>query len=199
MLKQYASYLVAYLLNNLKSFDNIERVVLYGSVAKNEATKDSDVDLFIEVKEKTKKFEKELKEVTDNFYESREASIFKAKGISNIISIKIGKLKEWKDLYKSIASTGIILYGPYEAKELPSGVEHFIIIFWDNIEKNRGSFLNKIYGFKIKGKHYAGLLEKFGGKKIGKSSIMLPVQYKKDIFSLISDHKVKAKSIEVFV
>ncbi|MEK6883548.1 MAG: hypothetical protein AABY22_28225, partial [Nanoarchaeota archaeon] len=106
--------------------------------------------------------------------------------------------KEWEDLYRSIASTGIILYGKYEAKELPSEVKHYIIIFWSKIEKNRGSFLNKLYGFKIKNKIYHGLLQKFNGKKIGKSCIMLPVQYKKEIFRLLKQHKVNAKAIEVF-
>ncbi len=198
MLKPYAIYFTAYLLNKIKKSDNIERIILFGSVARDEATKESDIDLFIEVRERTAKFEEELKEIQEEFYESREAAIFKAKGIENNFSIKVGKLTEWKDLYKSIASTGIILYAPYEAKELPSGVKHNIIIFWENIGKNRGAFLNKIYGVKIKNKHYIGLLEKFRGKKIGKSSIMIPIRYKKDIFKLLKEYKVKAKSLEVF-
>lgn len=198
MLKNYASYFVAYLLSNSKNIENMERIVLYGSAARDEAVKESDVDIFVEVRKKTAKFEKDLKEAEKKFYESREAALFKSKGIDNKFSIKIGKLQEWKELYKSIASTGIILYGPYEAKELPSGVKHFIIVFWEKVGKNRGSFLNKLYGFKIKNKHYLGLLEKCDGKKIGKSCIMLPIQYKKDIFKLIREHKVKAKVLEVF-
>lgn len=198
MLKNYASYFVAYLLSNLKDIENIERVILYGSAAREEAEKESDVDIFIEVKKKTITFEKDIKKIEKEFYQSREAALFKSKGIGNEFSIKVGRLKEWKELYKSIASTGIVLYGPYEARELPSGVKHFIIIFWEKIEKNRGSFLNKLYGFKVKNKHYAGLLTKFNGKKIGKSCIMLPIQYKKEIFKLIDKHKVKARALEVF-
>lgn len=199
MIKSYASYFVSYLLNNLKDLDNIERIILFGSVAKEEATKESDVDLFIEIKKETVKFKEEIKKIENKFYQSREALIFKTNEIENKFNIKIGLLKEWKDLYKSIASTGIILYEPYEAKELPSEVKHNIIIYWDKIEKNRGSFLNKLYGFKIKKKTYKGLIAKFNGKKIGKSSIMIPVIYKKDILKLIKEHKVSAKTIEVFV
>lgn len=198
MIKSYASYFIAYLLSNLKNVKNIERIVLYGSIAKDEATRESDVDIFIEIKENKKKFEKDIKDIEKKFYQSREAALFKSKGIDNKFNIKIGKIKEWEELYKSIASTGIILYGPYEAKELPSGVKHFIIVFWEKIGKNRGSFLNKLYGFKVKNKHYTGLLVKFNGKKIGKSCIMLPIQYKKDIFKLLEKHKVKAKVLEVF-
>lgn len=148
---------------------------------------------------KSKQFEKEIKSIEEAFYKSREASLFKVKGINNIFSIKIGILKEWKELSASIASTGIILYGPYEAKELPAGVKHMIIIYWDAIEKNRGAFLNKLYGFTVNGKTYEGLLTKYGGKKTGKSSILIPIAYKQILFDLLKEHKVSAKAIEVFV
>lgn len=198
MLKNYANYFVTYLLNNLKNINNIERIVLYGSIVRNEISKDSDVDIFIEVKKNTKKFENKIKDIENKFYQSREAALFKSKGIDNKFDIKMGKLKDWEELYKSIASTGIILYGPYEAKELPSGVKHYTIIYWEKIRKNRGSFLNKIYGFKIKNKFYQGILQKYNGKKLGKSCIMLPNEYKKEIFDLLKHHKVESKIIEVF-
>jgi len=198
MLKSYASYFVSYLLTNLKDTDNIERIVLFGSVAKNEATKDSDIDLFIEVKKHTKKFEEKIRDLERKFYESREAIIFKAKNVDNVFSIKIGKLKEWKDLQRSILSTGIILYGHYESKETPSGLKHNIVIYWDKINLNRGAFLNKIYGFNINDKHYQGLLEKYNGRRLGKSCIVIPIQYKKEIFDLLKKYKVEAKTIEMF-
>lgn len=199
MLKDYAAYFTAFLLNNLKSTQEIERIVLYGSVAKGEETKKSDIDIFVEVKKKSTQFEKDLKKIEQAFYTSREASLFKVKGIENIFSVKIGILQEWKELYPSIASTGIVLYGPYEAKELPTGVKHMIIIYWDAIGKNRGSFLNKLYGFTVNGKTYEGILTKYGGKKVGKSSILMPIAHKQLIFNLLKEHKVSAKTIEVFV
>lgn len=198
MLKKYATYFAAHLVNSTTQLENITRIVLYGSVAKGTATKESDVDIFIEVKRKTQKFENEIKKIEENFYKSREAALFKTKEIDNKLSIKIGVLTEWKELYKSIASTGITLYGPYEAKELPSGVKHNVIAFWDSIGKNRGAFLNKIYGFKIKGKAYAGFLTKSEGKKLGKSCIMIPIQQKEDLFKLLQKYEVKARTIEVF-
>ncbi len=199
MLKQYTQYFVAFLLNNVKSIQEIERIVLYGSVAKGEETKESDIDIFIEVRKKNAQFEKEIKNIEQAFYTSREASLFRVKGIENTFSIKIGILKEWKNLSASIASTGIVLYGPYEAKELPTGVKHMIIIYWDNIGKNRGSFLNKLYGFTANGKTYDGILTKYEGKKTGKSSILIPIAHKQLLFDLLKEHKVSAKTIEVFV
>ena len=198
MLKSYASYFVSYLLDNIKTVDNIERIILFGSVSKNEATKESDVDLFIEVKKLTDKFRKDIKGIEESFYKSREATLFKVKNIDNVFSIKIGKLKDWETLHRSIASTGIIFYSKYETKDLPKGLKHNIVIYWDKININRGAFLNKVYGFKVGEKHYRGLLEKFNGKKIGKSCILIPIIYKQEIFDLLKKHKVEAKSIEIF-
>ncbi len=198
MLKEYSMYFTAYLFNTLKNKEDIERIILFGSVARDDAEKESDIDIFIEAKKKTKKFEKEIKKIEEKFYNSREASLFKLKGVNNKFNIKIGKLEEWKELERSVASTGIILYGPYETKKLPSGVKHSVIVFWNKIGKNRGAFLNRIYGFKIKNKKYEGLISKFSGKKLGKSCLMLPIQYKKDILKLLRDYEVEAKIVEVF-
>ena len=197
----YAAYFSAYLLDNInkKTKKAIERIILFGSVAREEATAKSDVDIFIELKAKNKPIEREIKNTLELFYQSREALLFKAKGIDNKINLKLGKLREWQDLYSSIASTGIILDGPYEAKELPMGVKHQVLIFWENIPKNRGAFLNKLYGFKSKEKRYLGLLSKFNGQKIGKSSILVPIQHKKELLEHLQKYKVKARMMEVFV
>lgn len=199
MIKGYSAYFVAYLLSNLKERESIERIILFGSAAKGEEDKESDIDIFIEVKKKTSKIKEEIFKLTEKFYQSRESSLFKLKGINQEFSIKIGILSEWKELEKSIASSGIVLYGPYESKKMPSGVKHFTIIFWDKIGKNRGAFLNKLYGFKVKDKSYDGLISKLSGKKLGKSCLMVPAQNKSDILRLIQEHKVQAKIIEVFV
>jgi len=55
--KAYVSYFVSYLLKSLKSTGRIDKVILFGSVASGRAGKNSDVDIFIEVKKKSKKFE----------------------------------------------------------------------------------------------------------------------------------------------
>lgn len=196
MLKAYASYFISFLLKNFTEAANIHRIVLYGSAARDQARQDSDIDIFVETSDIS--VAKKIKKIEQQFYESREAILFKSSGIDNKFSIKVGSLKDWQDLYRSIASTGIVLYGPFQATNLPSGTKQMVVIFWDNIGKNRGAFLNKIYGVKIHDKKYPGLLEKFNGKRIGKSSIMIPVEYQKDLFVLLKQYKVNAKHIEVF-
>ncbi|KHO55172.1 MAG: hypothetical protein QT10_C0005G0009 [archaeon GW2011_AR19] len=197
MIKAYASYFVSYLINNFKKIENISDIILFGSAAKGEAKKSSDIDFFIEVKRNSKNFEKEIIDLVNDFYKSREALIFKTKGIDNKINVIVGKLEDWADLRKSIESTGIVFYGNYIASYV-KGKKH-IIFFWDKIGKNRGAFLNKIYGFNSKGKRYIGLIENFNGRKLGKSSFMVPVEYREEIVKLFKHYKVNSKIIDVYV
>lgn len=199
MLKSYASYFSSYLLYNLKDSDNIIRIILFGSVAKEENNKESDVDIFIEVKKKSKTIVDQVERITEDFYKSREALIFKSNGVDNKINVIVGKLEEWGDLKKSIDSTGIVLYGRYASSGFKVGGKKYSLFFWNKIGKNRGAFLNKVYGFNSKGKKYRGLFEIFGGRKLGKSSIMVPIEHKDEILKLLKHYQVNAKIIEVFV
>ena len=87
MHEAYASYFVSYLLKSINDTNQINRIFLFGSGAKGEANKNSDIDIFIEINKKTKKLEKEIIKITENFYKSREALIFKTKGITNKINM----------------------------------------------------------------------------------------------------------------
>jgi len=196
MLKIYASYFVSYLLNNLEDISSIDKIILFGSVARDNVQRDSDIDIFIEIKKKSKTFENRIESILDDFYKSRESLIFKAKGVNNRINLIIGKLNEWRDLKKSIESTGIVLYGRYSYGG--SGKRKYAVIFWDKIGINRGAFLNKIYGFKTGKKEYSGFLQRVEGKKLGKSSIMIPIEYVDDFLKLIEHYNVSAKIIEVY-
>src|SRR3989344_2390140 len=192
MIKAYASYFVSYLMMNLKNFENVSKIILFGSVARGESNKKSDVDIFIEVKKKTKTFEKEIDKVVEEFYKSREGLMFKIKGIENKINVIVGKLEDWKDLSKSIGSTGIVFYGGFLEGNGKKG-RKYSIFYWDGVEKNRGAFLNKVYGFRVSGKKYPGLIDKFEGKKLGKSSVMIPIEYRGELLNLFKHHSVNSK------
>jgi len=195
-IKAYSNYFVSFLLNELDNVSNINQIILFGSVAKEEATKNSDVDIFIDLKRKDKNFDGIIKKIEDRFYKSREALLFKNKGIYNKINVIIGKLEEWKDLKDSIESHGIVLYGPYIPEKI-GGRKH-VIVLWSKIGENRGAFLNKIYGVKIRDKIYKGLVELLGGRKLGKSSVMIPAENKKDFLDLMKKYKVDYKILEVY-
>ena len=90
------------------------------------------------------------------------------------------------------------MYGNYISDSGISG-KKYSIFFWDKIKKNRGAFLNKIYGFKIKGKKYSGLIETLNARKLGKSSIMVPVENREEILKLFKHYGVNAKVVEVYI
>ena len=100
----------------------MNEIILFGSVARGDFGKDSDIDLFFDVNNDNQ--EEEIKKVLNNelvkFSKSKIAETWSLMGIKNNISIKVGILNEWK-LKRSIISEGIVLYGKY--KELPNNLK----------------------------------------------------------------------------
>lgn len=195
-LKAYASRFTSYLIQELgEKTQEINHIILYGSVARETADPKSDIDLFIDTKADLKS---EIEETLEKFRETKDYRIYRTKGINNEIRPKVGELKKWKELQRSIISTGKVLWGDFKATERPIDTKHQILIYWEGIGKSRSSFLNKIYGFKTKGEKRKGLLEEWNGKKTGKSSILIPFKHKKEAFDLLEKHDVNAKTIELF-
>ena len=195
----YAVSYISYLLRNLSDVSLIDRIILYGSVAKKQSSKESDVDIFVELKKDTKKLRHEIEQGAESFYKSKEAIIFKILGTSNEISLKVGKLDEWPDLKRSIMSDGIVLFGNVDLGAKPTYAEHKIIFFWDNVKLNRTAFLNKLYGYKTKKITYVGLLERWSGKKLGKSCVIFPIKHRNELIDIMKKYKVQSQSIEVFI
>lgn len=196
-IKAYALAFVSFLVREMKSrIRLIERVVLYGSVATGTATKESDVDIFIETRKSVKP---EVENILARFYKSKEAMLFRLNGIENEISVKVGELKKWKELHRSISSTGIVLWGDYEATGPPIGTKREIIVYWSGIRKNRTAFLNRVYGFGSGGKKRTGLIELWNGKRLGKSCVMVPAKYRNEVTELAKKYGVNMKAIEAFI
>ncbi len=200
--RAYASVFGAFLVKELSKsgwLGNINQVILFGSVARGDASSASDIDIFIDVETPFKKFESDTNKIVEKYYEGKDALLFKSEGIDNKINVIVGKLIEWKDLHRSIMSTGIVLWGPYRAETRPSATKHKVIFYWEGVGKNRGAFLNKLYGYKIGEKAYPGLFQKLGGEKIGKSCAIFPVENREKVIDLFKHHEVKARILEVFV
>ena len=171
---KYAVFGVSYLINSLSQDElkKLKAVILFGSVAQGNATADSDVDIFFDMdipKTVQKEFKTKLNKAAEQFYLSNLAFKFKLKGIDNSLSIIVGKLEEWPDLKRSIASTGIALYQKYVSKIEEKSKTLFSI---ENIKKNKGALLNKLYGYKAKKKRYPGLIQKCSGSRLGSAFIV---------------------------
>ena len=194
----YASTFVTYLIRNLKeNIKHPDAILLYGSVAKGEASVESDVDIFVDTK--NEKLGEKVEELTNNFLDSREAALYKIEGIGNEINVKVGELQKWKDLHHSIMNSGIILWQKYKAEKVPEDTKHNYLFFWDKIGKNRGAFLNILYGYTIGKKKYKGLVQKKWGIRTGKSSILIPAEYNEEFIALFKKYKVHVQQKEVWV
>jgi predicted nucleotidyltransferase len=196
--KAYSISFSSFLLQRLGDASEINRIILYGSVAKGTSTAESDVDIFIDVEKNAKKLEEKISGILEEFYKSKEAIIFKLAGIENEIKIKTGALDEWDELKRSMMSEGFVLWGRFEAGRIAK-TEHKVIFYWSGIGKNRGAFLNKIYGYRTKDRLHEGFLSRAGGERLGKSCIIIPIKYRDNFVELIKKYNVEAKVMEVFV
>jgi len=190
----YASAFVSFVIPKL---NNISEIVLFGSVARGESDKDSDVDLFfnLEIKEDEKKVERVIKEELKRFYKSKIAEIWFSKGIKNEISIKVGELNKWK-LKRSVISDGICLYGRY--KETPENMKDFVLFNIEPIKNitNRNKIIREIFGRKEKGYSKQGLLEKFNGKRLSASSFVILKENSNEVINFIGKHKINYQFFE---
>ena len=90
--------------------DKINAIYLFGSVARGDSDRDSDVDIFIDVPSKDEKNTvKFSKAALKKFYMSEERKKFRLLGIENDINVKCGEMKKW-ELYNSVKSDGIVLF-----------------------------------------------------------------------------------------
>ena len=196
MKNKYLSYavdFVSFMLNEV-DIEDIRNIILFGSVSRNEATKESDIDLFVDVTHQEERYQQKIRKVLDTFYASKFFNNYwKLRGIENNFNIVVGKLDEWKDLKESIISTGISLYSKF--KILPEKYQYGVLIYFENIkpESKRVLVSKKMYGYKHQGKQYPGLLEKYGGTKLNKGTIMVSLEHKNIFLSLLRTFKIQVK------
>lgn len=191
----FASFLIASPLGA-----DITKIVLFGSVARGDFTEESDIDLFIDVDEKQ---EKSVESSLSLFRQSRIQEAWKLKGISNEISLKIGRLDQWK-LKREVISSGILLYGKYN--ELPPQTKYYLLIRLESMIKKPAAAQMKIwralYGYqqKVGKKVYAskGMIEQCGGKKLAKGIFIVPMESRKDIIPYLNKNNVRYAVHEIW-
>ncbi len=167
----------------------VDEIILFGSVARSEADKGSDIDLFFNVRQGEDGLKEKLKKEIERFYETKIAEIWNLKGIRNPIKVEVGNLEEWK-LKRSIISDGIVLYGKYKSMpEKVKGFVHFNLKPIKDITK-RNRVLRKIFGREEKGYSAKGEIEKANGKKLSATSFIIPAEKSKDIIKLLNSEKV---------
>ena len=198
----YAQDFASFLLQNLQQeADKINQIILFGSVARGEAGKKSDVDLFVDVTDE--KIERKINQLRDSFYNSVKAKKYwTLLGIRNEINFSIGKLEEWEELKRSIIANGIILYGKYlgELKTIPFTL---FVITPSKVRKRNVMAWRRIYGYhqKIGKKQYVhkGLVEEYKGNRLSTGVFIVPAEYTQKVALFLKKYKFTYKIIPLWL
>ncbi len=184
----FASYLVS-------KIPEINRIILYGSAARGDFDDESDIDLFIDSKEK---IEKRVEKTLETYEMTKKFKEWELKGVKKEIHTMVGELDSgvWKNLKRSIMINGIILYGKYKAES--DKINHYALVSFENIkpDKKRIVVFRTIFGFNVKNKKYNGLVEKTNSKRIGKGTIIVPIENYKKIEEYLRSKKIAFKIID---
>src|SRR3989338_8087099 len=107
LILSYCSSFTSFLIR-LKA-EKISRIILFGSVARNQFDKESDIDIFIDTKEDPESIRKILK----LYEQSEDSKKFKLLGVDLPLSIHIGDLNKRTDLKRSMLGNAIVLYSEF--------------------------------------------------------------------------------------
>ena len=189
----YALDFSSFLIQKIKDKNQIKHIILFGSVAREEADRNSDIDLFLDLVKENKATETETEKITAEFYKSvKFLRYWKLLGIKNELKLVVGELGKWKELKSSIISNGIVLYGRFnpEIKGKPK-----VLFTWENISPNsrRVLFNKQLFGYKQKGKFYLGLIQKYSGERLGKGSLLVDWDYSVLFHQLFKRHKITVR------
>lgn len=179
--------------------EKINRIILFGSVARGDFDSSSDIDIFIDT---DTDIEKEVNNQLLLFMSSQACKTWALKGVKNEISVKVGDLKKWS-LRRDVISSGIILYGKYN--EMPDNARYYLMVRMDMKKFSSAkqmSIWRHLYGYeqKIGNKVYVkkGLIETLGGKKLGKALVIVPMEKRRELTSYLNKNKVNYTQNELW-
>jgi predicted nucleotidyltransferase len=189
----YASAFVSFILPKIE----IKEIILFGSIARQESGKESDIDLFFNTEEEGEEKKAIINRELERFYKSKIAEVWFLKGVKNIINVHIGNLDEWK-LKRSIISDGVLLYGKY--KETPKNLKSFVLFNIEPIKNitKRNKIIRKLFGRMEKNYIIQGLVQKFNGKKLSPSSFIIKQENSNEIIDFLGKEKISYKFFELW-
>ncbi|MBI2151118.1 nucleotidyltransferase domain-containing protein [Candidatus Woesearchaeota archaeon] len=189
----YALDTVSFILEKTANKEQIKQIILFGSVAREEAGPESDIDIFIDVIKEDKELEKELYDILERFNKSiKYQNYWRMQGVEQEIKLTIGKASSWKELLPSLVADGIILYGKFTAS---LEGKHQTIFVWENITPNakRVAVNKKLFGHTHRKKYYPGLLELYQGQRLGKGCIVVDLAHAKLLHQVFKKYKIAVK------
>lgn len=195
----YAMDIASFLLEKTTFQTQIKNIVLFGSVAREEADKESDIDLFIDVTNESEIMNKEFYKLLERFHQSTKyQNYWKVQGVEQEVKLTIGTLSSWKELLPSLIADGIVIYGKFTTS---LEGKHQAIFVWENITPNakRVAINKKIFGYTHRKKRYPGLLELYQSQRLGKGCIAVDLIHAQKVHRVFKDYKIAVKIKKVIV
>jgi len=192
------------LLDHGEILSSVRKIILFGSAVRGDFHAHSDIDLFIDTLSPPT-IEK-IVQREQSLFEKRIEKTWELRGISLPIKIQIGDINHprWDALREQMAQYGKIVYGPYE--QAPQGLQHHTLMTYDLsalAQKKKMGFLRAAYGYKSKkGKvEYSkkGLLEEFGGKRIGTNSMLIPRDKVREMRNIFHKYRLTPKVKDIWI
>jgi predicted nucleotidyltransferase len=172
----YAIDFVSFVIHKLEAKDRevLRSIILFGSTARGETDAKSDVDLFFDTKD-ARRLESRVKRLLDEFESSiKVARYWKLLGVSPTLSLIVEDLEAWDAAHAAILKDGRVLFGVFNGIR-PSLGQAWAIVSWRESAglKQRTNLHRRLEGYKARGKRYPGLLERHGGEKLSKGTIVV--------------------------
>lgn len=197
------------LAQNLKDIQGIEAVILFGSAAKNEMHKKSDIDIFLmfnlpnknpEIGEEGVKAQKTAVKI-ENKYNLQNPFSF--------VFFNRGESID-SDFLWEVAKDGITLYC---LPELVLGQKEFLkpaafisYTYGDIPQKDKMFVKRQLYGYKVTKKHKdkeyiserEGIVNKYG-KKLGRATFIIEAKKTDEILKLFDERRVKYSLTKIWI
>ena len=182
----------------IRKVDNINSIILHGSISRGDFDDESDIDLFIDTT--NKRLEMDVKKIKEEYYKSENYRKWKLMGVEREISLIVGDLKskEWSDLRRAMTTTGIILYSKFKSDI--EEVNQYVLFSIENVkpDKKRVAIHRKLYGFTSNKKKFSGIIDEIRGVKLGKNIILVPMEHSQKIKDYLKSKKVVPKIYDLW-
>lgn len=183
------------IVKGLSKIDDILGIILYGSLARGEATSRSDIDLLVLITEKkvTIKVEEEVIRLEKEIGRTIQPTIRVLKQLEKTDSGLIQNIfQEGKILYLrepvGISSSLLLEKKPYSIYTFKIG----------NLSQNKKAKFNNDLYRRTKGKYnYEGLLKQAGGEKLSSGCILVPYAKTQRIEKFFRKFKIKFTSFKI--
>lgn len=185
-----------------KNYLEIETVILFGSVARDQAGKESDLDICIILKNENIKSDISNKILDfEKKYDKNINLVFTGPSFKNLD----------RQFIETLLSEGIIVYGKTPVVSIQQlELEPYEIIKFDLINLNHSEKMKikrLLYGIKTKkkykGKIYTseqkGLVEELGGLRIGIASILIPEKMSWELENILRKNSVFLRKITIWL